>query len=220
MSYWVEPAVLAVCTSPECAVPVRRVEAEHELWRELGTCVLGSQVPHWMGLAAADRLDDAGLLAPTNRGVRVEEMVEALVRPLASSNGARRYRFPYLRARQLVAAHKAVREDPGSLAGLVLGCDPDESRRRLVASVPGAGLKQASLFLRNVGVSDKFAVLDVHVLRYMETIGLVRQIPRALTPEMYLVLESILSHYARGLGFTTGHVDRAIWAVMSSSAGR
>jgi thermostable 8-oxoguanine DNA glycosylase len=34
---------------------------------------------------------------------------------------------------------------------------------------------------------------------------------------MYYVLESVLSRYADQLGRPVGHVDRAIWAVMSTS---
>ena len=217
MSYWFEEAVIAVCAAPECSLaPQRSAMSEEDLWRELITCILGSQVPNWMGVAAARQLDEQGLVVPCGN-FDVERIASALRAPIESPHGPRRYRFPNSKARHIVAAHRAVCQQYGDLRSLVSDSSPDECRRRLVESVPGVGLKQASLFLRNVGISSGFAILDTHVVRYMREVGLVGILPRSITPEMYYVLESVLSRYADQLGRPVGHVDRAIWAVMSTS---
>jgi N-glycosylase/DNA lyase len=220
MSYWVEEAVIALCESPECRVPLRPSgTSEEDLWRELVTCMLGSQVPNWMGVAATRLLERHGLVGPADRPCTVEAVASVLRVPLESPHGLRRYRFPNVRARDIVSAHRAVCQLHGSLQSLVYECSPDECRRRLIHSVSGIGLKQASLFIRNVGISTDFAILDTHVVRYMREIGLVRALPRSISPDMYYVLESVLSRYAQQLGQPVGHVDRAIWAVMSISTG-
>jgi N-glycosylase/DNA lyase len=217
MSYWFEDAVIAVCAAPECSfAPPRSVTSEGDLWRELITCILGSQVPNWMGVAAAKQLNAHGLIIPSGHPFTTERIASVLRAPLESQHG-RRYRFPNARARQIVSAHQTVCQQYGDLRSLLFGSSPDLCRRRLAESVSGMGLKQASLFLRNVGISSQFAVLDTHVIRYMRDIGLVNTLPRSITPDMYYVLESVLVRYAEQLGLPVGHVDRAIWAVMSTS---
>jgi N-glycosylase/DNA lyase len=217
MSYWLEEAVIAVCAAPECLfAPRRPPTSEEALWRELMTCILGSQVPNWMGVAAARQLDEHGLILPAGT-LNVEQIASVLKMPIESPHGPRHYRFPNAKARHIFAAHRAVCRLYGDLPSLVYDCFPDECRRRLVEDVPGVGLKQASLFLRNIGISSGFAILDTHVVRYMREVGLVSALPRSITPDMYYVLESVLSRYAEQLGRPVGHVDRAIWAVMSAS---
>ena len=157
-------------------------------------------------------------MVPYHRTYDEEEIAAVLRTPLLSPAGRQqRYRFPNVKSRQIATAQREIAQLDGGLKALIAGDSAEETRRRLVACVPGLGLKQASLFLRSVDASVDFAILDVHVLRYMNCIGLVRTPPKSLSTELYLVFESILVHYAQRLGCSVGHVDRAIWAVMSSS---
>src|SRR5690242_17115433 len=114
MAYWFEEAVIAVCGAQECLPPQRLGIPEYGLWRERITCILGSQVPNWMGVAAASQLDRHGLIHRS--GVfDVERIAAALRTPLDSPHGPRHYRFPNARARQIVAAHLAVERLYGDL---------------------------------------------------------------------------------------------------------
>ena len=217
MAEWLEDAVFAVCSSPECraARNVRRLQ-DDELWFELSTCILGSQVPNALAVAAAIRLRDVGVFR-SDAPHRSEEFIRTTITvPLITDQGLRRYRFPSSRARQLASAFEIVERTSGSLTALVYETPLQLLRPLLVERIPGIGLKQASMFLRNIGISQDFAILDVHVVNYMLRIGLIRREFKTLSSEMYFVLESILSNYARRIGFPVGHVDRAIWAVMSS----
>jgi N-glycosylase/DNA lyase len=220
MTHWVEEAVCAVCLLPESEWdPLSPVLDEDALWRELAICILGSQVPNTISVAAAEALAIRQLLNPS-RGVAEAEVRETLLRPLKLGSVYRRYRFPNVKAKQLARAQSTVVDGYGTLAALIFGGQADSTRERLVASIPGIGLKQASLFLRNVGANTHCAVLDTHVLRYMSLVRLLRSQPRSLTSEMYYVLESMFSNYATKLGFDVAHVDRAVWAVMSSPPAR
>jgi N-glycosylase/DNA lyase len=79
----------------------------------------------------------------------------------------------------------------------------------------GIGPKQASLFLRNTGFGGELAVLDVHVLRFMEYMGLCPKVPKTVsTLREYEALEQILLGYARGLGWGLQVLDQAIWISM------
>jgi N-glycosylase/DNA lyase len=91
-------------------------------------------------------------------------------------------------------------------------------RRILVADIPGLGPKQASMFLRNVGVTYDLAVLDTHVLHYMarQDLGSV-SVGNISTFRAYELVEEGVVRYANSLGYRTGFVDRAIWVTMKAA---
>jgi N-glycosylase/DNA lyase len=90
----------------------------------------------------------------------------------------------------------------------------------LMKHMPGIGPKQASLFLRNVGYAENLAILDVHVLRFMRYIGLLRAPEISVTTlRRYEVAEERLLAYSLGLGWPMATLDVAIWVVMRA-AGR
>ncbi len=74
----------------------------------------------------------------------------------------------------------------------------------------GIGYKEASHFLRNVGVED-LAILDRHVLSLMRDYGLIDSVPKSLTKQRYLSLEALLKEEARSFGETPGKFDLYLW---------
>lgn len=87
---------------------------------------------------------------------------------------------------------------------------------RLMALVTGLGPKQASMFLRNTGHTLELAVLDRHVLVFMDLLGLA-PLPKALTLAEYLRREAVFAGFADRLGHSVGHVDWAVWFVMRAA---
>jgi N-glycosylase/DNA lyase len=84
-----------------------------------------------------------------------------------------------------------------------------------VSLASGVGPKQASLFLRNVGFANDLAVLDVHVLRYMDKMDLAPAITQIVhTLEGYERIELAFCKHARDLGFPPLCFDLAVWIVM------
>jgi len=90
-------------------------------------------------------------------------------------------------------------------------------RLALVEDLPGIGPKQASMFLRNIGLTYELAVLDVHVLRYLQMIGL-RRIVRIHRLADYEQAEAVATHYAIECGRPVGLLDWAIWITMQAAA--
>ena len=214
----IERAVVAVC--PEIIVrqptPATRLPEECELWREFACCVLSSQVPFELAEAAAAEIVRVGALDVAATGSQVSALRDVLQRPLEVEGRRRRYRFHETKSRQLAASCCAVREAAGSLGALLTGfLRPEDARVWLVQHAPGMGPKQASMFLRNVGLSQDLAVLDRHVLEYMATQDLcdgdLRFVSRMSD---YLQLEARLRRHALRLGHSMGDLDRAIWVVM------
>lgn len=191
----------------------QRTRSETDLWRELSCCLLSSQVPYGLAQAAAEAIESNGLL--TQSRVAPTEIEAILSAPMRVAGQERHYRFPASRAVQLAATHARVMEEARGLQALLdkLG-SADEARRWFVLYALGFGPKQASMFLRNIGITYELAVLDRHVLRYMYAVGLQDGPPWSVgTIADYRRCEQVLVDHARMLGFRVGLLDWAIWIV-------
>jgi N-glycosylase/DNA lyase len=213
-----EAAVRSICPDIQQRVDgAARPRDERALWWELSSCVLSSQVPYVLATAAADAVDQTGAL-PDGSSLHDLGMVlhEALRRPLTISGRERHYRFPAVRATQLARIHEHVHADANTLGELLAGFDTaDDARRWFVERAPGLGPKQASMFLRNVGVSYDLAVIDRHVLDYMSLTGLRQLRDGALNSlARYCTAEAILRAHADAVTCSVGIMDWAIWIVM------
>jgi N-glycosylase/DNA lyase len=196
---------------------------EADLLFELVACILGSQVPYEVALAATEKIRNVGLLEiPIKQyGFPVYEkaLYEILRQPLHNPGWpptGRRYRFAKTKANHVSRTIWAIYSDGGSLQGILRSCKTaTEARRSIIEVGVGVGPKQASLFLRNIGFSEELAILDTHLLRFMSLFGLLdRGIRRISSLQYYEILENQLRNYAKRTGYSLGVVDQAIWVVM------
>ncbi|SRR5712691_768557 len=195
---------------------------EYDLRKELVGCILGSQVRHEMASAATENLDRAGLLDDSWWSSGPSDGFATLVFEVLS--GQRRdvphkgaYRFAKTRTDQLTRIRRAFSALPLS-ARLGRREDARHLRRQLVADIPGAGPKQASMFLRNIGASYDLAILDTHVLQFMSIQGDPRvDVAQVRTLSGYERTEQALVRYANTIGFPVGYIDWAIWATMKAA---
>ncbi len=212
-------AVAAICPDilSRVAQPTLRPD-ERRLWWELSSCVLSSQVPYALAVAAADAIDAEGLLLDNhnNQESLTSRLAEVLRTPLSVEGRSRAYRFPVARARHLAATRAAVTSEARLLRSLVDSfSDAAEARIWFVTHAPGIGPKQASMFLRNVGESYDLAILDRHVLNYMSAIGIYVGAGLSITGfAQYRRIESVLRDHADSMKCSVGLLDWAIWIVM------
>jgi N-glycosylase/DNA lyase len=196
---------------------------ERELWRELVAGILGSRVRYEVALSAVDALDHQGLLEPLGERCRKPEVFETDLEKLLSGNLSkdssqmvmRRYPFPRQRAKRIRRAHEQI-YGKGQTLKQMLGSASCawSARRHFVDDVPGIGPKQASMFLRNIGFAGRFAVLDVHVLSYMELARLpVNRLSVSLI-RGYEVAERVLMRHVEKLGLCPRKFDIALWVVV------
>ena len=197
--------------------------SEAELLFELLACILGSQVPYEVALAAAERIKDVGLLENPIKQYCIllyeQAIYDILRQPLHNPGWApagRRYRFARIRANHISRTIWAIYSDGGSLHGRLKACKTArEARRSIIEVGVGIGPKQASLFLRNIGFTEELAILDTHLVRFMSLFGLLDEAIRSISSlENYETLENHLRYYAKSIGFSVGCVDQAIWIVM------
>jgi N-glycosylase/DNA lyase len=215
-----ERAVMAICPDIQARIDAPRPDPidDRALWWELSCCILSSQVPYDVASAAADAIDQAGWLLDAGReqSALAAALENLLMQPVSPGGRTVRYRFPGSRAKQLAAAHAAVHRRDTSLSTLLRRFDDaSQTRAWLVEHIPGAGPKQASMFLRNAGLTYSLAILDRHVLKYMSELGISNHArPFVSGLPTYLRLEQSLREHASRIGYDVGLLDWAIWIVM------
>lgn len=211
-----EQAVVSIYPEIFLRATSSRTDAdERVLWKELSCCILSSQVRYSVAVAAAEAIESK---APLSHSITSEAALEKILRsPLLVNQRVHHYRFPRSKAKQLAVTYAAVHSSAGSLTALLnrFSCAED-ARNWLVANASGVGPKQASMFLRNTGMTYDLAILDRHVVEYMTKIGILPHMRAGGLSSMraYSIHEQILKTYSNSLGMAVGLMDWAIWIVM------
>ena len=90
--------------------------------------------------------------------------------------------------------------------------NPFELREWFVENVKGLGYKEASHFLRNIGLGEGFAILDRHILRNLNRLGVIPEIPPTITKKRYLEIEEKLRRFAAEIGIPLADLDLLFWS--------
>lgn len=194
---------------------VGTISAEHRLWGP----AIRQRLAEFAAIAPDDYFYELiyCLLTPQSSAVNAGKAIEALRAhkvhdadvPVASLlHGNDFYiRFHRTKARHIAEAKKRFADIQ---AALLNGSGSKELRAWLVHNVRGLGWKEASHFLRNIGHRD-LAILDRHILRNLHRHGVLRSIPRSLTPRRYLQLEERFARFAAALGIPMDELDLLFW---------
>jgi N-glycosylase/DNA lyase len=89
--------------------------------------------------------------------------------------------------------------------------DPREIRDWLVANVKGLGLKEASHFLRNIGMGKDLAILDRHILKNLVNFGVISKLSETLSKKKYLDIEKKMKEFSRDVKIPLAHLDLLLW---------
>lgn len=199
--------------------------AEEELLYEAATCIFSSQMVFEMAVATANRLRERKLLLPApgrrSAGVVQRQIVDALSDPLPVPFGDGteqwvRPRFKNRLASLLATTITEVYGQSRTIRGFLSGAQSaKEARETLTQHVWGFGPKQASLFLRRVGYCADLAVLDVHVLDYLQLArGMSLSSSKLSRLSFYEEIEETFREIAAEFGHSVGCVDLATWLTM------
>jgi N-glycosylase/DNA lyase len=126
----------------------------------------------------------------------------------------RSVRFSESKAKYIVEARKMFSKD-GSLqlkSQITSFYNPFELREWLVENVKGLGYKEASHFLRNIGLGEGFAILDRHILRNLNQLGVIPEIPSTITKKRYLEIEEKLRRFATEIDIPMADLDLLFWS--------
>ncbi len=118
-------------------------------------------------------------------------------------------RFHKTKARLLVE----MKQSYDAILGMILnGVTAFEKREWLVKNVKGLGYKEASHFLRNVGLNDGLTILDRHILKNLKRHGVIRSLPKTLTWKKYLTIERRFQKFSEEIGIPVDELDLLFWS--------
>lgn len=177
------------------------------LGEEVTACILGGHgMPAEVGLAAYDRLRTRGLIAP---GIQRELIESALKEPLNVCGRVVKYRFASQKARYLSIALGRLHSAKD------LECRSAIQLRRWLMDLPGVGPKTASWIVRNWLHSDDVAILDTHIVRAGQLMGVFGY--DVALPRDYMLLEQRFISFAQAVGVKTSVLDALMWLHMRDS---
>lgn len=187
-----------------------------ELEDEMLFCLLGGHgIPYELAASAAEvvlKLDpfnpcwgELALLGQLNSVLEQPQFG-----PPRSDGRLRRYRFPARKALAIVAARRwlLLQGRPSGLRRLLIGHTPSQ-RRELLCGCPGIGPKTASWILRNVGLGERLAIVDIHVLRALQSTGRVSL--DAKLPRDYEAAEVAFLDWCQELDAEPAAFDLFVW---------
>jgi N-glycosylase/DNA lyase len=196
---------------------------EEELWQTLCLCILSSNVHYESAQSALSHLVDNGYLGinwimetPNSENLIAEELSKPLYLPVRLDGSGRRYRFPNVRARNIVQAARVLFSEKLLISKLLAIHDSERTVRDiLVAKIPGIGLKEASHFLRDIGYSNNLAIVDSHVISFLAEINAIsRAEVKMMNRSTYFELENILQKLCKEHNVSLSAFDMAVWRYM------
>lgn len=88
---------------------------------------------------------------------------------------------------------------------------PFAMREFLVREIKGMGMKEASHFLRNIGLGDELAILDRHILKNLKKYNVIKEVPKTLSKKKYIEIEEKMKDFAKKINIPMDHLDLLFW---------
>ncbi len=177
--------------------------SDTRLWEELVYCIFTAGASARMGLRAV-----AAVRPLLLHGTR-EALTTELTRPPA-------YRFYNVRAEHVVKTRDYLRASFSMQIRKQLKQLRDPfARRDWLARNPGItglGYKESSHYLRNIGFRG-YAILDKHIVRSLNELGVVDSPKPPTTRKRYLDAETRMRAFAEQIGIDFDELDLALWSM-------
>jgi len=176
-------------------------ESNERIFAELAFCICTPQTKATSAWDAIKNLMQNGLLFKGSS----EEIAPFL----------EKVRFRKNKAKYIVEARKKFTiEGKIQIKEFLLSfVDPLELREWLVENIKGMGMKEASHFIRNIGLSDnQLAILDKHVLKNLKELNVIKDLPKSLSKKKYLKIEEEMKRFANGIGIPLDELDLLLWS--------
>jgi N-glycosylase/DNA lyase len=85
-------------------------------------------------------------------------------------------------------------------------------REWLANNILGIGMKEASHFLRNIGLSKDFAILDRHILKNLKEYGIIDEIPKSISKKVYVDIEGKMRELSKRINIPMDELDLLFWS--------
>lgn len=172
---------------------------EQEIFAEMAFCILTPQSKAKNAWKAITNIVENGLLYEG----KAEEIVEFL----------NIVRFKNNKSRYLVELRELMTRDGKLQPKKILSeiGDTFEKRKWILKNVKGMGLKEANHVLRNLGFGENIAILDRHILRNLEALNVIDEIPKTITEKKYYEIEEKMREYSDFSKIRMDELDLVLW---------
>ncbi len=161
------------------------------------------------------------ILTPQAEAVECDKAIKELIKTGLLFNGRPKAISPYLKAARflnkksefIVNARRLFKKNSCfSIRGYIDGKNIFKTRDWFVDNIKGIGYKEASHFLRNIGFGKDLAILDVHILKNLKNYGIIKRIPKSLTKNEYLKIESQMRDFCKNINIPMDELDLLFWS--------
>ena len=125
------------------------------------------------------------------------------------------HRYAKSRARYIVHTREYLKRELGFKLKEKLSSITDHYERRdflaLNRDIKGIGYKEASHFLRNIGYKG-YAILDRHVLRCLNELGVLEDERHPKTRRQYIEAEEKVKEFSQRIGISVDELDLLLWS--------
>ena len=193
---------------------------EYDLWHELCLCILASNIPYEQALSATNHLDKNDLLDQYwilentiySKNRIAYELSLPVFLPKKKDGNLRKYRFPNVRAKNIVKSADILYHDGQNLKTILQNSESERSVRDFLAlNLSGIGFKESSHFLRNIGFASTLAIVDVHIISFLKNLHLLPKNFKLTNVTQYMEIEEIMQKIANYYSMNLGILDNAIW---------
>ena len=90
------------------------------------------------------------------------------------------------------------------------------TREWLVENIKGYGYKEASHFLRNIGLGSDIAILDRHILKNLRKYGAISKIPASVgSRKVYMAIEDKMRAFSKRVHIPIEDLDLLFWSMQT-----
>lgn len=174
--------------------------SNEDIHAELSFCILTPQSKAVNAWKAITTLRENGLLFNGS----AEDIVEYL----------NIVRFKNNKAKYLFALREQMQNEKGEIITKDFFnsiTDVKEKREWIVKNIKGMAYKEAGHFLRNVGFGKEIAILDRHILKNLVKLEVIEDVPKSLTPKLYLEIEEKMKAYCKFISIPMDSLDLLLW---------
>jgi len=126
-------------------------------------------------------------------------------------------RFHNKKAEFIVGARRLFKKGRGlDIKSKIDAKDIVATRDWLVENIKGMGYKEASHFLRNIGLGGNIAILDRHILKNLQKYGAIKKIPDSVgSRKVYMDIEDKMRCFSKSVGIPLDELDLLFWSLQT-----
>ena len=179
-------------------------KSDDEVFGELCFCIMTAN-------ANALKCDEA-LKALKNGGHHLRSSA-CRIRPIIKG----KVRFHNKKAHYIVGARRVFKKGRGlDVKSKIDKNDIISTRDWLVENIKGMGYKEASHFLRNIGLGSGIAILDRHILKNLKLQRVIAKIPDSVgSRKVYMDIEDKMRIFSKSVGIPLDELDLLFWSLQT-----